>query len=183
MGKRQKQLTPALKEFIRNQKIFFVATAMAEGRINLSPKGMDAFRVIDEGKVVWLNLTGSGNETATHLRFTPRMTIMFCAFEGKPLILRLYGSARVYHPRDPQYEKYLSLFPEIPGSRQIIEMAIELVQSSCGTGVPLMQYQEDRTLLVDWARNKGQEGLQEYLSNKNQVSLDGHNTGIFDSEK
>ena len=160
-----------------------MATAMAEGRINLSPKGMDSLRVIDEGKVVWLNLTGSGNETATHLRHTPRMTIMFCAFEGKPLILRLYGSARVYHPRDSKFEQYLSLFPEIPGSRQVIEMDIELVQSSCGTGVPLMQYQEDRTLLLDWAREKGEEGLQEYLSQKNQVSLDGHATGIFETRK
>ena len=156
---------------------------MAEGRINLSPKGMDAFRVIDAGRVVWLNLTGSGNETATHLQHAPRMTIMFCAFEGRPLILRLYGSARVYHPRDKQYEEYLSLFPEIPGSRQIIEMDIELVQSSCGTGVPLMQYQADRTLLVDWALDKGQEGLQEYLGQKNQVSLDGHDTGIFEANK
>ncbi len=180
MGKRQKQLSPKLTDFISQQKIFFVATAMAEGRINLSPKGMDAFRVIDEGKVVWLNLTGSGNETAAHLQHTPRMTIMFCAFEGKPLILRLYGSARVYHPRDPEYEQYLNLFPLIPGSRQIIEMEIELVQSSCGTGVPLMKYQEDRTLLRDWAQNKGEEGLQEYMSQKNQISLDGHKTGIFE---
>ncbi|MBT8223601.1 MAG: pyridoxamine 5'-phosphate oxidase family protein [Eudoraea sp.] len=183
MGKRQKRLSPTQIDFISQQKIFFVSTAMAEGRINLSPKGMDAFRVIDESKVVWLNLTGSGNETATHLQHAPRMTIMFCAFEGKPLILRLYGSARVYHPRDPEYGEYLPMFPETPGSRQIITMEIELVQSSCGMAVPIMQYQEDRRLLLDWARNKGQEGLQEYLSQKNQVSLDGHQTGIFGSKK
>ena len=180
MGKRQQQLSPALIKFIGKQKLFFVATAMSEGRINLSPKGMDAFRVINAEKVVWVNLTGSGNETATHLLHAPRMTIMFCAFEGKPLILRLYGNARAYHPRDAEYQEYLALFPELPGSRQIIEMQIALVQSSCGMGVPLMQYKEDRTQLLDWARDKGDKGLQEYLEQKNQISLDGLDTGIFE---
>lgn len=156
---------------------------MSEGRINLSPKGMDAFRVIDAGKVAWLNLTGSGNETATHLLHSPRMTVMFCAFEGKPLILRLYGKARAFHPRDREYREYVSLFPDLPGTRQIIEMDIDLVQSSCGMGVPLMQYTEDRTQLLDWASNKGPEGLREYLEQKNRISLDGHDTRIFNDKK
>lgn len=181
MGKKYKSLTPSHVAFIEDQHLFFVATAMAEGTINLSPKGMDAFRVIDPGKIIWLNLTGSGNETATHLQHTPRMTIMFCAFEGKPLILRLYGNAMVFHPRDAAYEQYLSYFPETPGSRQIIEMEIELVQTSCGMAVPLMEFKEDRTLLLDWAQNKGESGLQDYLKQKNQISLDGHDTGIFET--
>lgn len=180
MGKRIKALSPSLIEFIKKQHLFFVSTAMAEGTINLSPKGMDAFRIIDPNKVIWLNLTGSGNETATHLQHASRMTIMFCAFEGKPLILRLYGQAKVFHPRDPEYQKYISHFPETPGSRQIIEMQVELVQTSCGMAVPLMDFREDRTLLNDWARNKGEEGLQDYLKQKNQISLDGHPTGIFE---
>ncbi|MCX2720159.1 pyridoxamine 5'-phosphate oxidase family protein [Lentiprolixibacter aurantiacus] len=179
MGKRIKSLTSSLVDFIKDQHIFFVATAMSGGTINLSPKGMDAFRVISPNKVIWLNLTGSGNETATHLQHTPRMTIMFCAFEGKPLILRLYGQASVFHPRDAKYQEYLSHFPETPGSRQIIEMDIDLVQTSCGMAVPLMEFREDRDLLNDWARNKGESGLQEYLEQKNQISLDGHPTGIF----
>lgn len=179
MGKQFKTLTPRLIDFIKEQPLFFVSTAMAEGRINLSPKGMDAFRVIDSGKIIWLNLTGSGNETATHLQHDPRMTIMFCAFEGNPLILRLYGKARVFHPRDPEYQQYISQFPDTPGSRQIMEMDIELVQTSCGFGVPMMEFKEDRTLLIDWAQDKGPEGLKDYLEAKNQVSLDGHETGIF----
>ncbi|MBT8320179.1 MAG: pyridoxamine 5'-phosphate oxidase family protein [Eudoraea sp.] len=183
MGKKYKSLTPSLVDFIEDQHLFFVATAMAEGTINLSPKGMDAFRVIDPAKVVWLNLTGSGNETATHLQHTPRMTIMFCAFEGKPLILRLYGKAKAFHPRDPEYKQYLSHFPETPGSRQIIEMEVDLIQTSCGMAVPHMQFQEDRTLLLDWAENKGESGLEEYLKQKNQISLDGHDTGIFEESK
>ena len=183
MGKRIKALTPSLVDFIKEQHLFFVSTAMAEGTINLSPKGMDAFRVLDPNKVIWLNLTGSGNETATHLQHAPRMTIMFCAFEGKPLILRLYGKAKVFHPRDAEYREYLSQFPETPGSRQIIEMDIELVQTSCGMAVPLMQFKEDRNLLYDWAQNKGTSGLQEYLEQKNQISLDGHPTGIFEEKK
>ncbi len=183
MGKRIKSLSPSLIEFIGNQHLFFVSTAMAEGKINLSPKGMDAFRVINPDKVIWLNLTGSGNETATHLQHSPRMTIMFCAFEGKPLILRLYGQAKIFHPRDKEYQQYLSQFPETPGSRQIIEMEIELVQTSCGMAVPLMQFQEDRMLLNDWARDRGESGLKEYLEQKNQISLDGHPTGIFEKKQ
>jgi len=111
---------------------------MAEGRVNVSPKGMDTLRVLNANQVAWVNLTGSGNETATHLEHSDRMTIMFCAFEGKPLILRLYGTAKAYHEWDREYGEYIGLFPDIAGKRQIIVMDVDLVQSSCGYAVPLM---------------------------------------------
>ncbi len=180
MGKRLKALTPRLINFIKDQKVFFVATAMKDGHINLSPKGIDSFRVLDENKIVWLNLTGSGNETATHLMHHPRMTIMFCAFEGNPMILRLYGTARAYHSRDAEWDHYHSLFPKLPGSRQFIEMQLEMVQTSCGMGVPYMDFKEERQQLLEWAEEKGQEGLQEYFKQKNTISLDGHQTDIFE---
>ncbi|UWX56327.1 pyridoxamine 5'-phosphate oxidase family protein [Maribacter litopenaei] len=147
MGKKFEAIQSEQKSFIENQKIFFVATAASEGRVNLSPKGTDSFRVIDKNKVVWLNLTGSGNETAAHLIQNNRMTIMFCAFEGKPMILRLYGNAHIYHRRDNQYDKYSHLFPKNPGAGQIIEMEVDLVQTSCGFAVPFMDYKEERNTL------------------------------------
>ncbi len=179
MGKKLSKLTSRLCDFISRQKLFFVATAMEGGRINLSPKGMDAFRVIDEQTVLWLNLTGSGNETAAHLRHSGRMTIMFCAFEGAPLILRLYGQALAYHRSDAYWDSHIGLFPEIPGSRQLIELKIDLVQTSCGMGVPLMEYQGERGQLEAWAAELGEEGLKEYRMQKNTHSIDGLETGII----
>lgn len=110
MGKKLDSINATLKEFIENQHIFFVGTAADSGTVNVSPKGMDSFRVINSNKVIWLNLTGSGNETAAHLLKNNRMTILFCAFEGKPLILRLYGSAKIYHPRDTKFNDYIKFF-------------------------------------------------------------------------
>ena len=179
MAKRFESLSQKLIEFIENQKVFFVATAMADGHINLSPKGMDTFRVLDPNRILWLNLTGSGNETATHLQYLNRMTIMFCAFDGKPLILRLYGTAKVYHERDSFWQENIHHFPSIAGSRQLIDMKVDFVQTSCGMAVPRMDFQEERELLKTWAENKGSDGLQEYYHEKNTVSLDGHPTRIF----
>lgn len=180
MAKFFESLTPELIEFIQNQKIYFTGTAAANGRVNVSPKGMDSFRVESPNQVVWLNLTGSGNETAAHLKEVNRITIMFCAFEGKPLILRLYGTARSVHAKDEEWEKYLNLFPENAGARNIFVMDIDSVQTSCGFAVPLMDYQEDRPILKDWAEKKGKDGIKEYWTEKNQVSIDGLPTGIFD---
>ncbi len=180
MGKHLDFITPELQEFISDQKIFFVGTAMREGHINVSPKGLDSLRVINKNEVVWLNLTGSGNETAAHLLHANRMTIMFCAFEGKPLILRLYGSASIYHERDAEFKKYIDLFPENVGARQIIKMQVELVQTSCGFAVPLMDFKAERDVLNKFAKNKGEEGIKKYWKDKNTVSLDGYETGIFD---
>ena len=151
MGRIYDELEEPLQQFIRQQKMFFVATATAEGRINLSPKGLDTFRILDSQRVAWLNLTGSGNETAAHLQTHPRMTIMFNAFEGKPMILRLYGQAKVIHQGDVEWETAAGLFPDMAGTRQIIEMQIESVQTSCGMAVPLYEYQGQRDELVQWA--------------------------------
>lgn len=180
MGKQLDQLNSSLEEFISKQKVFFVGTAMSEGKINISPKGMNTFSVVQPNRVVWLNLTGSGNETATHLIESNRMTILFCAFEGNPLILRLYGSAKVYHERDEQYGEYIKLFPGYLGSRQIIEMDIDLIQLSCGYGVPLMDFQAERTELADWAAKKGVDGIKAYQKEKNTISLDGHKSKLFE---
>lgn len=180
MGKQLDSITEDLRLFIASQKIFFVGTAANEGRVNISPKGTDSFRVIDGNKIVWLNLTGSGNETAAHLLKHNRMTIMFCAFEGKPMILRLYGTAAIYHKRDAEFEAYLPLFPENVGARQIIEMTVDLVQTSCGYAVPFMDYQAERTTLNDWAAKQGADKIQNYWENRNTKSIDGFDTNILE---
>ena len=128
MGNLLKKLNPALKNFIENQKIFFVGTARASGTINVSPKGMDTFRIVKNNKIVWFNLTGSGNETAAHLLENNRMTIMFCSFEKTPLILRLYGNARIYYENDQMYDEHIGLFKDFIGARQIVVMKINLIQ-------------------------------------------------------
>lgn len=181
MGKQTDHINSEIKDFIKNQKLFFVGTAADEGRVNISPKGIDSFRVLGDNKVVWLNLTGSGNETAAHLLKNNRMTILFCAFEGKPLILRLYGNAKIYHPRDQKFDTYLNLFPKNPGARQIIEMDVDLVQTSCGYAVPFMDFKEERTILNTWAEKKGSEKIKQYWSEKNTLSIDGFETKIIDS--
>lgn len=179
MGKRLDHIREDHQNFITRQKIFFVATAGTEGRVNLSPKGADSFRVLGPNRVMWLNLTGSGNETAAHLLENNRMTVMFCAFEGKPLILRLYGKALVYHEYDDNWAEYISLFPEMTGARQLVDIAVDLVQTSCGMSIPYLDYVGDRTLLDDWADKKGRDGVREYWEQKNQLSIDGQPTGIF----
>lgn len=173
MGRQIPELTLPLIEFIKNQKMFFVATAMDEGSVNLSPKGLDSLRVINSQRVIWLNLTGSGNETAIHLEHKNRITLMFCAFEGDPLILRLYGTAKVYSYKSPEWEEHIGLFPEIAGGRQLVDVHIEKVQTSCGMGIPIMEYQHQRQELVDWAQKQGESGLKKYWEKKNTVSLDG----------
>lgn len=179
MGKKLESITAELQEFIESQKLFFVGTASNDGRVNISPKGTDSFRVLGKNKIVWLNLTGSGNETAAHVIRNNRMTIMFCAFEGKPLILRLYGKAKIYHKRDSDFFKYSNLFPENVGGRQIIEMEVDLVQTSCGLAVPMMSFVEERTTLNAWAEKQGKDKIEEYWKNKNTTSIDGFDTKIL----
>ncbi len=178
MAKIFDHISDELRAFIENQNIFFVGTAAQEGRVNISPKGMDTFRVIDANKIVWLNLTGSGNETAAHLLKNNRMTIMFCAFEGKPLILRLYGEAKIFHQKDQEYQSYINLFPETPGSRQIIELHVDMVQTSCGYAVPFMDFKEERTQLRSWAEKQGEDRLKTYRKEKNTTSIDNFDTGL-----
>jgi hypothetical protein len=178
MGKRMPNLTKHQIEFIQSQKIFFVGTAAPTGRVNISPKGLEGLRVMDSNKVIWLNLTGSGNETAAHMLEDDRMTIMFCAFDGKPMILRLYGHAKIYHEGQAFFKEHLEQFGTPLGARQIIELNIDLVQTSCGFAVPLMDFKEDRSILKDWAKDKGEEGIKAYWEEKNTLSLDGRATGM-----
>lgn len=137
-------------------------------------------RVIDPNTIVWLNLTGSGNESAAHVLKNPRMTLMFCAFDGAPLILRTYGNARVLHPDDPEWAAYSALFPEYVAARQIFVQSIDQVQASCGTSVPLFQYQEERSQHSQWAQQKGRAGIEAYWVSRNQQSIDGFATEIVE---
>ena len=178
MAKQYDHISKRIQKFISEQKIFFVATATDKSRINLSPKGMDSFRVIDEKKVLWLNLTGSGNETAAHLDVDGRITMMFCAFEGPPMILRLYGTGQIINPNNAQWNEYLELFPKLAGTRQIIDITIEMVQTSCGMSIPYFDFKEERLQLDDWAIQKGEEGIKDYWKEKNEKSIDGIPTKI-----
>lgn len=174
-------LNRSLKAFIERQKVFFVATAAPEGRVNLSPKGADSLRIINDTHIRWLNLSGSGNETAGHLRQSDRMTLMFCAFEGDALILRVYGHATVLHPRDTGWKDALRDFPDMAGSRQIFDLRIDLVQTSCGTGVPRMAFEADRVddELLPFFAEMGPDGVADYWRRKNALTLDGVPTGVL----
>ena len=178
MGTRYAEIPDKLQPFIDEQKLFFVATATADSRVNLSPKGMDSLRVLGANRVVWLNVTGSGNETSAHVQENPRMTIMFCAFEGKPMILRLYGQAKVIHKCDAEWDELFSLFDGVSGARQIFDLNVDLVQTSCGMSVPFFDYVEERTQLDEWASKKGEEGIEAFWRERNQLSLDGKPTNI-----
>jgi len=192
MAKFYESITPELRTFIEAQHLFFTASATAESRVNLSPKGMDTLRVLDERTVAYLDLTGSGNETAAHLKADGRLTIMVCSFEANPRILRLYGRGRLIFPRDGAWaemhalfpdlpgERQIgawaemhALFPDLPGERQIVVLAVESLQTSCGFGVPFYAYAGPRPALVDWAEKTGSPGIAEYQWNKNRVSIDG----------
>lgn len=179
MAERFDKLDDKLKAFIRRQHLYFVGTAGAEGFVNVSPKGMDSFRILDDTTVAWLNLTGSGNETAAHVLENGRMTVMFCSFDKQPLIMRLYGQATVVHPRDERWAELLALFPEYLGARQIFTVDLELVQTSCGYAVPYYELQGERPTLNKWARNHGEAGIRDYWAQKNTKSLDDKDTGIF----
>ena len=174
---------PTLEEqhirFIGEQHLFFVGTAGSEGYVNVSPKGMDTFRVISPSEIAWLNLTGSGNESAAHVNENGRMTVMFCSFDKQPLILRLYGQATVLHPRDDKWDELSKLFPAYTGARQIFVMDLELVQTSCGYAVPHYELKSERPTLTKWADGRGESGIREYWAEKNMKSLDDKDTGIL----
>lgn len=179
MGKQYDSISDKHREFIEAQKMFFVGTAAKDGRVNISPKGMDTLRVINEKKIVWLNLTGSGNETAAHILDSNRITIMLCAFEGDPKIMRIYGSAKVVHPRDEAWNERISLFPAFEGARQVIEISVDKIGTSCGFGVPLYDFRGQRDNLKQWASKKGESGIREYWEKMNVTSIDGKPTNIF----
>ena len=178
MAQRYPDISDKLKLFIEEQKIFFVGTATADSRVNISPKGMDSLRVINKNRVLWLNVTGSGNESAAHIEEHNRITLMFAGFDGTPMILRLYGQARAVHKNDPQWPALLALFNPLPGSRQIFDLTVDLVQTSCGTAVPFFDYAGEREQLTEWANKKGEAGIKKYWQEKNQLSLDGKPTHI-----
>jgi Pyridoxamine 5'-phosphate oxidase len=185
MAQQFAQIEPAQRDFIARQHMFFVATAAAGGRVNLSPKGLDALRVLGPNLVAYLDRTGSGNETAAHLRNDGRLTLMLCAFEGPPRILRLYGKGRVLRRGTAEYARLLAeaFNGEEPiGARQIVVLEVELVQTSCGFGVPLYDYRGERPALTRWAESKGQDGLEAYRREHNARSIDGLPTGLLEEE-
>ena len=174
MGKAFDSIPADLQPFIEAQPLFFVATAPsgAEGHVNVSPKGLDSFRVLSPNRVAYLDLTGSGIETAAHLLENGRITFMFCAFTGPPRIVRLYGSGAVVLPDSPAWPELARHFPALPGARQIITAEITRVRTACGYGVPLMEYTGQRDTLPRWAEAKG-DALPAYRREKNSASIDG----------
>jgi Pyridoxamine 5'-phosphate oxidase len=172
------ELNDKLMAFIREQHIYFVASAASTGRVNLSPKGMDTFRIFSPNMVGYLDLTGSGAETAAHILADGRLTIMFCAFTGDPLILRLYGRGEVVRPDDPRWQDLSRHFTMLSGTRQIVLLHIESLQTSCGFAVPKYKLVEERQKLIEWSEKKGPDGLAEYRAKKNVTSIDGLSTGL-----
>jgi hypothetical protein len=164
--------------FIAASPIFFVGSAAPEGQVNVSPKGMDSLRVVGPNRVLWRNLTGSGNETAGHLRMANRMTLMWCSFTTRPLILRAFGAARVVHKGEADWEYLNAWFPPDVGARQVFDMDVKLVQTSCGYAVPFMDYRGERDTLHVWAEKKAESGIADYWSEKNRTTIDGFPTGI-----
>ncbi len=185
MAQQYDRITPALHNFIKAQPLFFVATAplSEQGHVNLSPKGYDTFRILSPHQVAYLDLTGSGNETSAHLAENGRITFLFCAFQGTPQILRLYGKGETVLLGAERWDELVARFPSYPGIRQIILASLHLVQTSCGYGVPLLELQKDRETLARWATSKGEEGLADYRGANNSKSLDGLPTPLAQQYK
>lgn len=179
MGKQFDQLSDDHIGFITAQHLFFVGTAADEGRVNISPKGMDSLRILGPNRIVWRNWTGSGNETAAHLALKNRMTLMWCGFEKRPMIMRAYGTARTLHPRDADFDVLNADFPATEGARQIYDMQVEMVQTSCGFAVPFFDHAGPRDVLADWTKGKGPDGIATYWDERNQHSIDGLPTHIL----
>jgi hypothetical protein len=183
MGKQFTSIELAHREFIERQHIFFNASAASVGRVNLSPRDVAALRILGPNTVIYLDRTGSGNETAAHLLADGRLTLMFCAFEGSPMILRLYGHGRIIHRHSSEYSSLLAehyLGKEVQGARQIVYLHVESVQTSCGMNVPFYDYVGERDQLTRWAEVKGEAALEEYRRQKNSASIDGLPTGMFE---
>lgn len=166
--------------FIQSQPLFFVATAAADGRVNVSPKGLDSLRVLTPKRIAWLSVSGSGNETAAHVAENGRMTLMFCAFTGEPLIVRVYGTARVVYPRDAAWGGLSALFPTMAGARQVFDVGVTDVLQSCGSGVPRYEFKGQRgeEELLPFYEKMGEEGVKAYWLKKNRFSIDGKPTRI-----
>ena len=186
VGKQFTAIEAAHRAFINRQRIFFTASATEASRINVSPRSTEYFRILDDHTVAYLDRTGSGNETAAHIKADGRLTIMFCAFDGPPMILRLYGRADVRHRHQRDYADLIEnsfggLAPL--GARQIVRLSVELVQTSCGFGVPLFNYKGERDSLGRWTDAKGPNGIEAYWREKNRFSIDGLPTGLIDDQE
>jgi hypothetical protein len=175
MGKEFAELNDDLREFIATQHMFFVATAplSGQGHINLSPKGLNSFRVLSPKRVAYLDLAGSGIETVAHTRENGRITLMFCAFEGRPRILRLHGQGRAVERGDAEWSELAAQFPTYVGTRSVVVIDLERIADSCGYGVPRYEYAGERTQLTDFAEAKGPEKIAEYMAKHNRESIDG----------
>ena len=175
-------LSDRLIAFIEAQHLFFVASAPAgaAGRVNVSPKGMDTLRVVDPRTIAYLDLTGSGAETAAHVAENGRLTFMWCSFGEAPLILRAYGRGEIVRPSDPAWAEWAARFPALPGARQIVVLHVESGQTSCGFAVPRYALEAERPTLVEWAENRGSDGIAAYQRERNALSIDGLPTGLGD---
>ncbi len=175
MGKVFEVIDERNAEFIRNQRMFFVASAplSGDGFVNLSPKGLESFAILDPTTVAYLDLTGSGIETVAHMRENGRITFLFCAFEGPPRLLRLYGRGEAIEPGDPEWDALVSHFPAYSSARSIIRARLDRIADSCGYGVPLYSFEGERSQLHEWAERKGEAGIREYKADNNATSLDG----------
>ncbi|BAU52797.1 pyridoxamine 5'-phosphate oxidase family protein [Mucilaginibacter gotjawali] len=180
MGKFYNEIPEQQKAFIEKQKMFFVASAplSADGHVNLSPKGMDCFRVLSPNRVAYMDIIGSGNETSAHILENGRITFMFCAYDGPPMILRLYGKGYSVIPGDEEWEALAQNFNLVMSTRQIIVADIDMVQTSCGYVVPYYQYGGERDTMPKWVASKGAEALETYKAEKNMQSIDGLPTGL-----
>ena len=174
------RIEPPIRRFIEAQPVFFTGTAARDGRVNVSPKGMDSLRIMGPNRILWRNLTGSGNETAAHLDNSPRMTLMWCAFEGAPMIVRAYGTARSIHRNDRDWNQMDAQFTPDPAARQLFELDIDLVQKSCGWAVPEMTLVGPRDTLANWAEAKGEQGLRDAWARDNATTIDGTPTYIVE---
>ena len=180
MAKFYTELNDSLRDFIAAQHMFFTASAPNDGRINLSPKGLDTFRILSDSRVAYLDLTGSENETAAHLAENGRLTLMFCSFAEKPLILRLYGRGSVVHRRHPNWPELREHFADIPGQRQIVVLDIDSIMTTCGFAVPKYEFIGHRDALSDFVCKMGDEKMDQYRHQKNQTSIDGLPTYLFE---
>jgi hypothetical protein len=175
MGRASDRLDERSIQFIAAQKMFFVATAPSgdAGLLNVSPKGLDTFAILDPQTVAYLDLVGSGVETIAHLRQNGRIVLMMCAFEGPPNILRIYGKGDVIEPGDAEWSELRGRFPALPGARSVIRVKVERVSDTCGFAVPLYRYEGDRSTLLDWTEKKSPEAIEQYKAEKNRRSLEG----------
>ena len=180
MATKYNKLTDEIKEFIKKQKIYFVSSVIKDGYINTSPKGMDSLKILNDNRVIWLNSTGSTNETSSNIQRDNRMTLMFCSFEEQALIVKLFGKAKVIHKKDKEWNALSKLLPNIPGARQIFDVNLELIITVCGSAVPFFEYKGEREDLNNYWINAGEEGLKEYWKRKNTISLNGYATNIVE---